>query len=56
MPYDNPGGLPEQTYVDIIAYVLNMNDFPAGESELRGAKDVMGQMILWDDSAGGSGR
>jgi len=34
MPRDNPGGLPEQTYVDIVAYLLQQNGFPAGAAEL----------------------
>ena len=56
MPDDNPGGLPEQTYADIIAYMLDMNDFPAGESELRAVMEAMQEMMLWDDPAGGGGQ
>ena len=53
MPDDNPGGLPEQTYVDIIAYLLQMNDFPAGETELPRSMDQLRQMIMWGDAGGG---
>jgi hypothetical protein len=35
MPRGNPGGLPDQTYTDIIAYVLQNNDMPAGSTELK---------------------
>jgi hypothetical protein len=35
MPRGNPGGLPDQTYVDIISYLLKNNDMPAGPSELK---------------------
>jgi cytochrome c len=28
MPDDNPGGLPRQTYVDILAYILKFNEVP----------------------------
>lgn len=34
MPRGNPGGLPDRTYADIIAYILKSNSFPAGNSEL----------------------
>ena len=54
MPDDNPGGLPAQTYADILAYVLELNDFPAGESELPTSMDALMQMtMLWADPAGG---
>ena len=52
MPDDNPGGLPEQTYADIIAYFLEMNDFPAGASELPTSMDALMQMKIWEDPAG----
>ena len=53
MPEDNPGGLPEQTYVDIIAYMLEMNDFPAGDTELPRSMDALKGMIMFDNAAGG---
>ena len=34
MPDDNPGGLPRQTYVDVMAYILELNGYPAGSDEL----------------------
>jgi cbb3-type cytochrome c oxidase subunit III len=34
MPRRNPRSLPDQTYVDIIAYALQNNDMPAGALEL----------------------
>jgi hypothetical protein len=34
MPRGNPGGLPDQTYVDIITYMLQNNEMPAGTAEL----------------------
>ncbi len=39
MPRGNPGGLPDQTYVDIISYLLQKNEMPAGSSELK--KDLL---------------
>jgi quinohemoprotein ethanol dehydrogenase len=35
MPQNNPGSLSEQEYFDIIAYLLQSNDFPPGNEELR---------------------
>jgi len=35
MPRGNPGGLPDQIYVDIISYLLKNNDMPAGDTELK---------------------
>ncbi len=34
MPDDNPGGLDEQVYLDVVAYILSMNGHSAGSSEL----------------------
>ncbi len=47
MPDDNPGGLPEQTYADIVAYMLSMNDFPAGAAELPTSLDALMQMKMF---------
>jgi hypothetical protein len=33
-PVGEPGTLPANTYVDIIAYILKVNEYPAGASEL----------------------
>jgi Cytochrome C oxidase, cbb3-type, subunit III len=35
MPRGNPGGLPDQTYADIISYILQSNEMPAGSVELK---------------------
>ncbi|MBA2667001.1 MAG: cytochrome c, partial [Trueperaceae bacterium] len=34
MPPDNPGSLDDQTYIDIVAFILHTNSFPAGDQEL----------------------
>ena len=36
MPQDNPGGLSEEQYIDVLAYILQSNEFPAGDSDLGG--------------------
>jgi mono/diheme cytochrome c family protein len=35
MPRGNAGKLPDQTYVDIISYMLQNNEMPAGSDELK---------------------
>ncbi len=50
MPDDNPGGLPAQTYTDIIAYVLALNGYPSGGSELTPDRTAMRSMDLWPDA------
>ena len=34
MPEGNPGSLGSREYVDILAFLLRLNDYPAGEEEL----------------------
>jgi cytochrome c len=34
MPESNPGALPRKEYVDILAYILKLNRYKDGESEL----------------------
>lgn len=39
MPADNPGTLSETITLDIVAYLLQANGFPAGTEELKGGAD-----------------
>lgn len=39
MPEDNPGSLERQQYVDIVAYILSLNAYPAAQGELPGDDD-----------------
>ncbi|MEZ4417623.1 MAG: cytochrome c [Gemmatimonadota bacterium] len=41
MPEDNPGSLTAQQYVDVVAYILELNDFPKGDVELPPDEDVL---------------
>lgn len=34
MPQDNPGGLPPEQYLEVIAYLFQLNGFPSGPREL----------------------
>ena len=44
MPRGNPGGLPDQTYADIISFMLQSNAMPAGHTELK--PDVLASIQL----------
>lgn len=35
MPLDNPGGMKDQEYIDIVAYLLQANKAPAGADSLK---------------------
>jgi quinoprotein glucose dehydrogenase len=37
MPKDSPGSLKAETYVDIVTYLLQANEFPAGSQDLSQA-------------------
>ena len=39
MPQDNPGSLDTAEYVDVIAYMLQRSEFPAGSEELPADQD-----------------
>jgi mono/diheme cytochrome c family protein len=41
MPMQTPGSLAAQEYVDMIAYILKANNFPAGQQELPPAVDAL---------------
>ena len=41
MPEDNPGSLKPQQYADILSFVLKLNGFAAGETELTGTDAAM---------------
>jgi hypothetical protein len=34
MPSDDPGNLSSRQYSDLVAYILSVNEFPAGQKEL----------------------
>jgi mono/diheme cytochrome c family protein len=41
MPADAPESLKAQEYADIVAYLFSVNKFPAGETELSAAPEVL---------------
>ena len=44
MPQDSPGALTREQDADVTAYMLSMNKFPAGESELPTQSEVLKQI------------
>jgi mono/diheme cytochrome c family protein len=46
MPESNPGALPRKDYVDILAYILSLNRYPAGESELDYENGVLDEIVI----------
>ena len=46
MPRNDPGRLSDQAAVDIVAYILQANQFPAGMTELAPAADALAAVTL----------
>jgi mono/diheme cytochrome c family protein len=46
MPESNPGALPRKDYVTILAYILSLNRYPAGESELDYKDGVLDDIVI----------
>lgn len=44
MPDDGPGSLPERDYLDVMAFILEMNGYPAGSEELTADLERMSQV------------
>lgn len=41
MPPDNPGYLRDREYVDVLAYLLQLQGLPAGAAEIPGSEDAL---------------
>ena len=46
MPNNAPGSLSKAQYADVVAYILKINNYPAGEAELVPKAEVMKAVIL----------
>lgn len=46
MPESNPGALPRKDYVEILAYILSLNRYPAGDSELDYKDGVLDSIVI----------
>jgi len=46
MPQNNPASLSDQQYIDIIAYMLSVNEAPAGDTELAPDPADLGRIVI----------
>ena len=46
MPPERPGSLPAQTYIDIVAFILQKNSFPPGPTELDADSGALQQILI----------
>jgi cytochrome c len=46
MPLDRPGSLSRQDNVDVVAYILRFNQFPAGKDELPREIQTLKQIVF----------
>ena len=46
MPEDGPGRLTDEEYTDVVAYLLDANDYPAGEEEMPADKAALDKIMI----------
>ena len=46
MPESNPGSLPDDQYVDILAYILSLSRYPAGDDALSHADGALDNITI----------
>jgi mono/diheme cytochrome c family protein len=46
MPEDDPGSLKKEEYADVIAYLLKLNNFPAGQADLPTDKEALSLIMM----------
>ena len=46
MPSDRPKGLSRETYLDILAFILQANKYPPGDKDLNGELDALKQIQI----------
>lgn len=46
MPESNPGSLPEKDYVDILAYILSLSRYPAGDTRLDHTNNSLDEITI----------
>lgn len=52
MPEDNPGGLAPREYAAVVAYILRLNGYPAGETTLPSDEEELRQILLVEKPEG----
>jgi len=51
MPTDEPGSLSQQSYADILAYLLQVNQYPAGQMGLSANVDALNDIVIAANTA-----
>jgi S-disulfanyl-L-cysteine oxidoreductase SoxD len=46
MPQNNPGSLKRREYLDLIAYILSLNDMPLGNEELPATPEALKKIVI----------
>ena len=46
MPTGRPNSLPRPTYLNILAYILSVNEFPAGANDLKADLDKLAEILI----------
>jgi cytochrome c len=46
MPFNAPGSLSDTVYIDVLAFVLKENGYPAGSEELKADPAVLKQIVI----------
>jgi mono/diheme cytochrome c family protein len=46
MPESNPGALPRKDYVEILAYILSLSRYPAGDAELDYKDGALDEIVI----------
>ena len=46
MPEDGPGRLTDEEYTDVVAYLLEANDYPAGEEDMPADKAALDKIMI----------
>ncbi len=46
MPEEDPGGMKPEEYADVIAYLLKLNGFPTGATDLPTSKEALSLILM----------
>ena len=46
MPQNNPGSLKRREYLDLLAYILSLNDMPTGSEDLPATPEALKKILI----------
>ena len=46
MPQSNPGALRDNEYIDILAYILSLSRYPAGDADLDYKDGALNEIVI----------